>query len=117
MSLVFTRDTLRAAYNFLCETPPFDRWNLPDGEEVEFVVIKSKTDAGWHKIENGKDYIACSSETIGRTHSLIELMAHEMVHLHQRRIGTETPGTVHNRAFKLLAAQVCRNHGYDPKLF
>lgn len=117
MALVFTPDALRASYNYFCETPPFDRWNLPDGEDVEFRVIKSRTDAGWHKIENGRDIIAASSGTIGRTHSLMELVAHEMVHLHQRRIGTETPGVTHNRAFHLLAAQVCRHHGFDPKLF
>lgn len=116
MSL-FNRDTLRAAYNFLNETPPFNKWNLPDGDDVEFVVIRSKTDAGWHKIENGRDIIAVSCVTIGRTLSLMEVMAHEMVHLHQRIIRTETPGVTHNRAFQLLGAQVCKHHGFDPKLF
>lgn len=117
MTLHFTADTLRAAYNFLNETPPFNKWNLPDGEDVEFVVIRSKTDAGWHKIENGRNVIAASSVCIGRTESLVELMAHEMVHAHQRSMGTETSGVTHNRAFELLAAQVCRHHGFDPKLF
>jgi hypothetical protein len=40
-----------------------------------------------------------------------------MVHLHQRDIGTETPGVVHNYAFHKLAARVCKHHGFDPKLF
>jgi hypothetical protein len=117
VTLVFNRDTLRAAYNFLNETQPFSKWNLPDGDDVEFVVIRSKTDAGWHKIENSKDIIAASSACIGRTQSLIELIAHEMVHVHQRRTGTETPGVAHNRAFELDAMQVCKHHGFDPKLF
>jgi hypothetical protein len=116
-SLPLTPDTLRAAYNYLNETPPFCRWNLPEGDDVEFRVIRSKSDAGWHMIVDSKDIIAVSSATIGRTQSLMEVMAHEMVHLHQRRIGTETAGTMHNRAFYLLSAQVCRFHGFDPKLF
>lgn len=117
MSLVLTRDALRAAYNYLNETDPFRRWNLPDGEDVEFVVTRSRTDAGWHKIVNSRDIIAASAGCIGRTQSLMELMAHEMVHLHQRRIGTETPGSTHNRAFHMLSRQVCKIHGFDPKLF
>lgn len=117
MSLIFSSDTLRAAYNYLNETPPFNKWNLPDGEDVEFIVTKSKTDAGWHKIENGKDIIAASAVCIGRTLSLMELVAHEMVHMHQRSMGTETTGVTHNRAFNLLGMSVCKHHGFDPKLF
>lgn len=117
MTLIFTSDTLRAAYNYLNETPPFDKWNLPDGDDVDFVVTKHKTDMGWHKIENGKDIIGASSACIGRSSSLIELVAHEMVHLHQRSIGTETPGVSHNRAFNMMAVCVCKHHGFDPKLF
>lgn len=117
MTLPLTPETLRAAYDYLNETPPFNRWNLPDGDDVEFRVIRSKTDAGWHKIENGRDIIAASSRVIGRSQSLMELMSHEMAHLHQRRIGTETPGSTHNRAFWLLAKEICRVHGFDPLLF
>lgn len=117
MSLPLTCDTLRAAYNYLNETPPFNKWNLPDGDDVDFQIIRSKTTAGWHKITNGKDIIAASSYVIGRTQSLLELMAHEMVHLHQRSIGTETSGVTHNRAFWAMSAQVCKYHGFDPKLF
>jgi hypothetical protein len=45
------------------------------------------------------------------------VMAHEMVHLHQRDVCMETPGAQHNAAFNKLAAKVCRLHGFDPKLF
>lgn len=117
MSLPLTPETLEAAYEYLRTTPPFSSWNLPEGEDVKFVVIKSKTDAGWHKVENGKDIIAASEACIGRTLSLLELMAHEMVHMHQRDVKTETPGVTHNRSFTLLAKRVCRFHGFDPKLF
>lgn len=117
MSLVFNSDIMRAAYDYLNETLPFSKWNLPDGEDVEFVVTKSKSDAGWHKIKNGKDYIAASGVCIGRTESLMELIAHEMGHLHQRSIGTETKGVTHNAAFWAIAAEICKHHGFDPKLF
>lgn len=117
MSLPLTSETLEAAYEYLRTTPPFQSWNLPEGEDVKFVVTKSKTDAGWHKIDNGKDIIAASCGCIGRTESLIELMAHEMVHMHQRDVKTETPSVTHNRSFAMLAHRVCKIHGFDPKLF
>ena len=117
MTLVITSETMAAAYSYLQTTPPFCGWNLPDADDVRFVVIRSKTDAGWHKIVDGTHVIAASSATIGRTLSLIELMAHEMVHMHQREVGTETPGVMHNKAFHLLGARVCKVHGFDPKLF
>jgi len=117
MSQLITPDSLRACYNYLAETPPFNRWNLPDGDDVDFVVIRSRTDAGWHKIVNSRDIIAVSSVTIGRTLSLMEVMSHEKVHVYQRKYGTETPGVAHNREFYLLGAKVCKVHGFDPRLF
>lgn len=117
MTLPLDPEMLAAAYDYLCTTPPFREWNMPHSEDVKFVVVKSKTDAGWHKIENGVDIIGVSSANIGRTLSLMELLAHEMVHVHQRAVGTETPQVKHNRAFNMMAAQVCKFHGFDPKLF
>jgi hypothetical protein len=44
-------------------------------------------------------------------------MAHEMVHLHESQVGTGANGTLHGASFYRVAAQVCRFHGFDPKLF
>lgn len=117
MPLPLSPDILRAAYDYLCATPPYRSWNLPDGEEVVFRVAKSTSHQGWYGREGGKHVICVSSAKIGRTISLIEVMAHEMVHLYQGDSRMETPGAEHNAAFRKLAARVCHAHGFDPKLF
>jgi hypothetical protein len=110
MTLPLTPEMLRAAYDYLRVSAPYDAWNLPDGDEVVFRVGRSHDTRGWYKLEKGRHVITVSARCIGRTDSLMAVMAHEMVHL-------ETPGAQHNAAFNKLAAKVCRLHGFDPKLF
>lgn len=117
MTLPLTRETLAAAYDYLCTTPPFNKWNLPESADIEFKIIRSIHFRGWYSTNaNGRHVIAISSRCIGRTTSLLETMAHEMVHLHQGDVRMETKG-IHNRAFWILAERVCRYHGFDPRLF
>jgi hypothetical protein len=118
MTLPLSRDVLAAAYDYLCTTQPFSEWNLPDSEDVKFRVIKSPDVRGWYLLgQDGSHTIAISSRCIGRTQSLIETVAHEMVHLHQGDVKMDTPNAQHNRAFWKLADIVCEAHGFDPKLF
>lgn len=118
MSLPLSSDVLAAAYEYLSTTQPFSEWNLPDSEDVKFRVIKAPDVRGWYLLgHDGSHTIAVSSRCIGRTQSLIETMAHEMVHLHQGDVKMDTPGAQHNRAFWKLADSVCGFHGFDPKLF
>ena len=115
MALHLTPAILRAAYDFLNHTLPFRRWNLPDGEDVKFHVVRDPALRGWYK--PGPHRIAVSSNCIGRTFSLIEVMAHEMVHLAERHVGICREDVQHSTAFKKLADRVCKVHGFDPKLF
>lgn len=115
--LPLNHEILASAYDYLRTTPPFRDWNLPESEDVRFVVIRSEDTAGWHAIRNGRDVIGISSKCIGRTSSLMEVMAHEMLHLHQRKVAMETRGVIHNTAFKKLGAKVSAIHGFDPMLF
>jgi hypothetical protein len=110
-----TPDILRACYNFLNETLPFNRWNLPDGDDVEFRVVRDPGLFGWYLLESGKHIIAVSSATVGHTDTLIRTMAHEMVHAHEHSVGPCKKG--HSRAFWAYAKQVCNAHGFDPKAF
>lgn len=116
--LVFTRDTLRSTYAFLVETPPFCHWNLPDAEDVEFKVARTKTHFGWHRFDGTKHTIAVSrsNRSVRDTATLIATMAHEMIHVHEHHSSRCANG-VHSAAFKKWAAQVCRIHGFDPKEF
>lgn len=117
MTLPLNPEMLAAAYDYFSSSAPFNRWNLPASEEVKFTVIRDPKTAGWHKMAGGKHIIGISTGAIGRTHSLMETMAHEMIHAHQRETNMETKGSGHNAAFNKLAAQVCAVHGFDPKLF
>lgn len=117
MTLPLDPETLEAAYEYLRTTPPFNRWNLPDGEDVSFKVVRDPALRGWYDVRGGKHTIAISSRCIGHSVNLIATMAHEMIHLHQRDVKIETSGTQHNAAFNALADRVCRHHGFDPKLF
>lgn len=116
MTLPLNPERIAAAYDFLNVTPPFDKWNLPDSDDLIFRVAKSDLDHGWittgrrHK----KPVITISGATTGQTPKLFETLAHEMVHLHQYL--TRQPQT-HGPGFRKMAELVCKYHGFDPKAF
>lgn len=117
MTLRLTPEALAAAYDYLRTTAPFDRWNLPESEDVVFRVTKTPHVRGRYLFESGRHVIEASTRCLGHTLSVMALMAHEMVHLHQRHVCMETPGAEHNAAFHKIAGQVCRVHGFDERLF
>lgn len=117
MTIPLTPDTLRAAYDYLHTTPPFNCWNLPDGEDVTFKVTRSRDTMGWHIWKDGRHEIQASSRLIGQTGTLMALMAHEMVHVYQAHSGMETTGNRHSKLFWRLAKQVCKHHDFDPHTF
>lgn len=118
--LPLTPETLAAAYDYLKSTPPFSKWNLPESDEVLFKVTRVRGWFGRYRWNGKKHTIEVSSASIGQTQTLLRYMAHEMVHLHLEDIGMESrtggPNT-HNAAFRVLAAHVCKVHGFDPKAF
>lgn len=116
MTLPLTPDILRAAYDYLNECSPFQKWNLPPGEDVIFRVARSPNMLGWYHLEDGKHAITISTACIGATDSLMRVMGHEMIHLHEQNAKACGRGQ-HSAAFNRWAAQVCRIHGFDPKLF
>lgn len=117
MTLRITPDMLAGVYGFLQTTPPFYKWNLPDPDDVVFKVCGSYKIRGYYLWDNGRHIIGISRQFVGYAPSLIETMAHEMIHLHQRDSKMETPNTQHNAAYRKLAERVCRVHGFDPTLF
>ena len=117
MTLPLSPEILKAAYIFLSETQPFNKWNLPDADEIKFKVVRSMADRGWHTFD-GKHHIICISQnTIGHTFSLITCMAHEIIHVHENNVGIRRSDVEHGAAFWKWAEQVCRIHGFDPKTF
>jgi hypothetical protein len=119
MTLKLTPDILRAAYDFLNSCEPFSRWNLPDGEDIEFHVANDRVNHAW--VNTGRKRkqprITVSRALIGHTSSLLAAIAHEMVHLHEVRARLTPHNVQHGAAFKKLAVLVCKIHGFDPKTF
>lgn len=119
MALPLSRERLRLTYALLAECPPFDGWNMPDSHDVRFRVIRSKDTRGWYLWHKSKKLheIAISCNCIGNIASLADVMAHEMIHLHERAVKTVSPHAMHNEAFLGWARLVCKIHEFDFKLF
>jgi len=114
--LSITPEMIAAAYDYLLTTPPFCDWNLPESEEINFVVYKSVANRGdWCRI-NGRHRIRISSRYAKTTVSLIETVAHEMIHLHEDHNNCSGAGQ-HSAAFNMWAHEVCEIHGWDAALF
>ena len=107
---------LHAGYEYLRTTPPFRAWKLPDADDVEFHVMRrtDRTADCETDLPGRPPIIRVSAALVGWTASLMAAIAHEMVHIHLDR---KKVRSAHGWQFKRLAAQVCRHHGFDPKLF
>ena len=117
--MTLTEEMLRRCYEFLCSTDPFVKWNLPDSEDVRFILRRTKTSRGMyaqHYVEGDRNTIEISQGKHGHINTLLATMAHEMVHLHMWEAGM-AGNAEHGKAFYRIANQVCKSHGYDPKAF
>lgn len=115
MTLPLNTDILEGAYNYLRATPPFNKWKLPESDVIAFHISAGKI-MGYYTRDN-VHHIALSAKRVGHTNTVMHIMAHEMIHLHQAVVKTETPNTEHNAEFDRLARKVCRLHGWDWKEF
>lgn len=106
--------TLAAAYDFLRTTEPFCRWNLPPAAEVKFAVIKDPKIHGDWTFINGRHRLRVSDGSVAHTDTLMTSVAHEMIHMRCHARGDKSE---HGAMFHRYARQVCRHHGFDPKLF
>lgn len=117
MSLHISPAMMETAYEFLRATPPFRGWKMPPADDVAFRVMRAGDYRGLYHRENGQHIISISGKWIGHSATLLAVMAHEMIHLHQAVRGLETGNTEHNAQFHRLAGRVCKLHGFDPKGF
>ncbi len=116
MPITLTSETLIAAYDLLELTEPFCRWNLPPSDSVKFEITPKKDRHGECDVVGPDVYIRISPHYVGRMDSLIITMAHEMIHLYMYHSQITEPNP-HGPGYRKLAALVCREHGFDPKLF
>lgn len=120
MSLPLTPSRLEAMYDCLRAFPPFSKWGLPEGKDIQqFRVTNHSGQEGHYTryIGTNKHIISVSAKRIGHFSSLAQVMAHEMIHLKQGISKTETPNATHNAEFWRMAKSVCKRFGWDEKTF
>lgn len=115
MSLPLTPAMLEGAYEYLRTTPPFNRWKLPHADDVEFKIGRQPHYGEYCAGETAEHCITVSSVRVGHSVTLLETMAHEMVHLHLA--GTPHAKSEHGAEFRRLARKISDIHGFDPKRF
>lgn len=110
---------LEAAYEYLKTTPPFEKWALPDADDIEFHVGRSRSTSGlMQELPGGKFRVTISSHFVVRSHTLLEVMAHEMCHIKQGHNCKGRPGSYgHGRDFQKMKRIICREHGFDVGFF
>jgi len=119
MRLKLTPEIVAAAYAYLTECEPFSKWNLPPAEDLTFRVSSSLKDFGfcvYPRIKSERPTIIISKKLIGSTQLLMQILAHEMVHLYMFHHGITDRGT-HGPAFRKIAKRVCAIHGFDENFF
>lgn len=116
MPLPLTPEMLAAAYDYLCCTPPFNKWNLPHSEDVKFLIIRAKNNYAYYQVVGGVHHIAISSRLVGRHELLMATMAHELIHLHAERacLCLTNP---HDKTFNKYADRICKIHEFDRLIF
>jgi hypothetical protein len=113
--LRITRDLVQATYTYLAESPPYDRWNLPEVHEIGIRVTRKQADYfGQFELSNSRAWIEISVTHHSTLFSLQRTLAHEMIHLHQWQNGM-VPAD--DRGFMKMAKVVCDLHGYDFGVF
>lgn len=120
--LALTPHMLAAAYDCLREFPPFKRWKLPPGEEVEFQVVRVQGCFGayiekTHSNGEKEHLIQGSPYAIGHMNTLMRTLAHEMVHVYQAQARLCTSNTMHNASFHWHARRICDRFGWDYREF
>jgi SprT-like family len=119
MTLPLTPEMLAAAYDFLSLTPPFDRWNMPPSDETSFKVSRSRKWFARYRWDGIRHTIEMSANAVAYSDTLFAKLSHEMIHMHLEELGMEGRGgpDTHSGAFRSLAEEVCKHHGFDPKAF
>ena len=122
-----TLDVMRHSYELLAACPPFADWNLPPSSEVQFARTRKATVRGRYDSWCDKGHtknpdkikrcrISVNPRHIDDFDELLQVMAHEMIHVHEHRAGMRTQAD-HSEAFLLIARDVCKRYGWRADTF
>lgn len=115
MTLHLTPEMLECTYELLRATPPFNRWKLPEADSLEFnILITKERSAHFRESTDGQHEIAVSASRVKSLDLLLEVVAHEMVHMRQAQ---KRFRDIHGISFEKLGKQVCRHHDFDWETF
>ena len=116
MGFHLSPETLEACYDLLRTVPPYKRWRLPPGNEIEFKVSIQRHLLGAHtKTRHYKEHTIIISAARNRhLATVLRTMAHEMIHLYQAHYNRETAGASHNEDFWRCKEKAGRLLGFDP---
>lgn len=110
MALHITPDILESVYELLRLTPPFRGWRLPDGDVVNFSVLRTDKMQGDYLFSSGQHRIRVSGARRMSLQSVTMIVAHEMCHMRDQMKGVRAH---HGKSFQRMADAVCRHHGFD----
>ncbi len=106
-----TKETVEATYTWLLHFPPFNRWNLPAAERLNFAVDHLKS--MWADYDPETKTVRVSSAKVSTYPSLLQAVAHEMIHVREDAVGKWSDK--HDTAFfKRSVKLVCKHWGFDP---
>lgn len=109
---------MASAYEYLRTTRPFAGWRLPHADEVEFHVTRHRDRDGDHCMyPDGTHRIRASAPRVTTTDSLMQLIAHELIHLYQDGILKSRSSNPHDKQFHRFARAICRIHGWEHRSF
>jgi len=115
--LHLTPDIVIAAYELLRTTPPFRGWRLPHADEVRFRIVADRGAYGTHRVDASGHEISISHRNAHHIDTLLRVMAHEMCHMQEIRLGFKRNDVVHGALFQRLADKVCKYHNFDRGAF
>lgn len=120
MAIHITPEMVEAVYNLLKTMPPFKRWGLPSSNKVEWIITRNKTYMGRctsYSHTDQKFTLEISMVKCTNTQTLVETVAHEMIHMRQRIVRGFRTELGHGKDFQKMADQVCRKHGFNRDYF
>lgn len=111
-----TPEILRNLYGALYCCQPFDKWDLPLPEEIDFQVTHDPEVMGTYLYDTGEDYehtITVSAARCGFLDTVVRTLAHECVHMSfYRRKGDKWMH--HGKEFRARCHMVGKELGFDP---
>jgi len=105
---------LKNLYSAIYCMKPFDRWNMPLPEQINFVVDKDPQVMGTYLYDDGEKWehtITISSARCGHLDTVIRVLCHECIHMSRHK---NSRWTHHDKEFRKRAHRISSELGFDP---